>query len=223
MADLVVTDLGTVADATADLLDILTLAEAKRALNIPQSDTDVEAELAQVITSASRFVDSVYGPVVNRSVTRTFPEPKGTIRLPDVPPGSPTFTVTFTSVTEYSAGTATVLTAEDADTAGTYRYYSDKAALKRRSSWSDTSWGSQEVVVVYTAGRAVNTAAVDEKFKEAGAVAVAHLWQHRGANSAAGVPGSEGQFFGGVPFKTGLLREKLREMYPEEALLPGLA
>lgn len=199
----------------ADTLDLLTLTEAKAALNIASSDTSVDTELAQVITAASRMVDSVYGPVVEREVTTNVLAPNGRIWL-DRP-------LTITSVTEYLSGTATVLTAEDADTAGTYRFDSTTGSLLRRTSWTDTYWSGHELVVVYQAGRYADTASVDEKFKEAAVVCLIHLWQHRGSQSGFGTPGGDGAPFGGVPFSSKQLRDKLISMFPEEWTGPAVA
>ena len=199
----------------ADTLDILTLTEAKAALNVAASDTSVDTELAQVVTAASRMVDSVYGPVVAREVTKLVTAPAGTVWL-ERP-------AAVTSVTEYHSGTATVLTAEDFDTAGTYRLDTTTGALTRRSSWSDSYWSAHELVVVYTSGRYADTASVDEKFKEAAVVCLIHLWQHRGANSGAGSFGGDGAPFGGVPFSSKQLRDKLISMFPEEWTGPAVA
>lgn len=209
-----------------DTLDVLTLGEAKSAINATgESDPNVESELGQVITAASRVLDRVYGPVVSRQRTWSVlaPQRYGPIVLDDVPVSSRTFAVTVDSVTEYDQGVATVLTAETATVAGTYRFDSRTGRIYRRSSWRPWHWPAQEVVVVYTAGRAANTAAVDEGMKEAAAVVVAHLWQHRGAGSGAAVPGGEGPMFGAVPFSSKVLRDKLRALYPDECLTPGLA
>ena len=196
--------------------DILTTAEAGAALNMNASEQTANAtELAQVISAASAFVDSVYGPVVAREVTKTVLAPSGRIWL-DRP-------LSITSVTEYASGTATVLTAEDADTAGTYRLDTATGSLLRRSSWSGTSWGSQEVVVVYSSGRYANTASVDPKFKEAAVVALVHFWQHRGSQSGFGTAGGDGAPFGGVPFSSAQLRQKLIAMFPEEWTGPAVA
>jgi hypothetical protein len=199
----------------ADTLDILTLTEGKSAVNIEASDTSVDTELAQSITTASRFVDSVFGPVVQRSATKTVAAPSGTIWLEHP--------AAITSVTEYSAGSPTVLTAEDFDTSGTYRLDATTGALTRRSSWASATWASQEVVVVYTSGRYANTAAVDPKFKTAAAVALVHFWQHFGSQSGYGTPGGDGAPFGGVPFSTAQLRQKLISMFPEEWTGPAVA
>lgn len=209
----------------ADILDILTAAEARTALNaVSNWNAQDTPELEQVVTAASRFVDSVFGPVVTRSVTRTVFSPSGPIAL-DVPPGSPTFTVSSLAVTEYTAGSATVLAAETAlvSTSNDYRYDSRLGLLRRRASWSNSSWGSQEVLVVYIAGRYASTAACDAKFKEAAAAALIHFWQHRGPSSGFPAASGDGAPFGGVPFSTAQLRVKLRSMMPEEALGPVLA
>jgi hypothetical protein len=207
----------------ADTLDVLDSTEAKAALNIPATEHRFDTRVAQVVTAASRLVDSVFGPVVTRSVTKTFFEPRGPLLL-DVPPGSPTFAVTNLAVTEYTAGTATVLAAETATvaTADDYRFRPATGELVRRSRWTDAAWGCQEVLVVYIGGRAASTAAVDEGMKEAAAAALIHLWQHRGPATGAGTAGGDGAPFGGVPFSTAQLRKKLRSMYPEECLPRGI-
>lgn len=200
----------------ADTYDLLTAPEARFAINDLAGSYDT-SELEQLVTAASRLCDSVFGPIVTRAFTKTVEKPYGRIQL-DVPVGSPTFAVTFTTVTEYTSGTGTLLTAEDADTQGTYRYYANLGVVARRSAWTDTYWASQEVVIVGTWGRYANTAAVDRKFKEAAAAALVHYAQHRGSQSGFGTPGGDGVPFGGVPFSTDTMRKKLAAMMPEEAL-----
>jgi hypothetical protein len=206
----------------ADPLDLLALDEAKRPLNIRDSDTLSDIELAEVITAASQFIDDLCGPVIIRPApTLTVLEPCGPLFLP-VPPGSPTFGVTFTSVTEYSSGVATVLTAEDIDTAGTYRYDPHIGCLRRRSSWSSTSWGLQEVVVEYTAGRFDDTSAVSQKFKSACRKVLVHRWQGRGAGSGAAAVGEDGPSFGAIPYSPAKLVEHLAVDLKNEVLLDSL-
>lgn len=200
--------------------DLLTAAEAYRALNITNvtEQTTVGTHVAELITEASLFIDDLCGPVVSRSVTETFLEPSGSLNL-RVPPGSPTFTATFTSITEYSSGTATVLTAEDFDTAGTYRWEPRKGVLLRRSSWSYTTWGPQEVIVVYTAGRFADTASVSQKFKGACRKVLMHKWQNRGSQSGFGTPSGDGAPFGGIPYSPKTLLDHLRVDLKDELLL----
>lgn len=161
----------------ADTYDLLTLAEGKRAINqAGLSNADSILDLEQTITAVSQRLVQECGPIVNAAVTHTVVAPTGLLFLP-VPVGSPSFGITLTAVTEYVNGTPTVLTAEDFDTAGTYRYDPTLGSLRRRSSWSDTLWAQQEVVVAYTAGRAANTAAVPAKFKKAASIIVNHDWR----------------------------------------------
>lgn len=200
--------------------DLLTATEAYRALNITNAadQTRVATHLAEVITEASMFIDDLCGPVVKRDVTEIFRQPYGSVAL-RVPPGSSTFTVTFATVTEYASGTATVLTAEDADTAGTYRYDPRTGALLRRSSWMTSAWYAHELVVVYNGGRFADTAAVDQKFKGACRKVLMHKWQNRGSQSGFGTPGGDGAPFGGIPYSPKTLLEHLQVDLRGELLL----
>jgi hypothetical protein len=202
----------------ADTLDVLTLAEAKAALNIPASNNDYDTELAQVVTAASRFIDDVFGPVVQRTITDERHDGyAGTVDLDHAP------VVSITSVKEYSGGTASTLTAETETIAGTYRVDLEQGIIYRRSTWVAYRFASQSVVVTYVAGRAATTAAVDAKFKEAGAIAAIHLWQHRGSGNGIGVVGGDGERFGNVPFSSDVLRRKLLALFPADARIPGIA
>lgn len=203
--------------------DIIDLADARRTLGIGSTDTSTDADLTALITESSMFLDDLCAPIVSRSVTETVLEPTGAVFL-KVPPGSPTFTVTFTSVTEYNAGVATVLSAEDFDTAGTYRWEPLTGRLLRRSSWSTSTWGLQEVVVIYTAGRFANTAAVSEKFKGACRQVLAHKWQARGRTIAIGAPvGGEGPpGFAGIPYSPTTLLKNLQVILRDELLMDAM-
>jgi hypothetical protein len=57
----------------ADALDVLTLSEAKEAVNIPSTSTAHDVRLARWVTGVSRSLDRVVGNVVIRTVTGTFP------------------------------------------------------------------------------------------------------------------------------------------------------
>lgn len=216
MADLVVPSLAPVVVVPGTSLDVITLAEAKTGLNI--TDTDTDAELAQVITAASRFVDSVYGAVVARTITDEQHTGGGSrIWLRQRPVAS------ITTVTEYASGTPTVLTAETLAASGTYAVDLGMGYIRRRDSWYDSRFATSGVLVTYVAGRYATTAAVDPKFKEAGVIAVQHLMQHRGAQSGAATFGGEGAPFAGVPFSSSVLRDKLIALFPEEWLGPVVA
>lgn len=158
----------------ADTLDVVTLAEAKAALNITATTWD-SAELPSYITAVSRRIDTIAGPVVNRAVTDTLDGGRRTVRLTKAPVSA------VTSVTEYENTTATVLTAESTSSqvANQYVLRSGAGVVIRRSSGGDALFpqGRGNVVVVYTAGRAATTAAVDSLFKQAAAIMLANLWR----------------------------------------------
>jgi hypothetical protein len=199
----------------ADPLDILTLAEAKSAINADATSWDNAwtADLEQIVTAASRLVDSVYGPVIHRTITDERHDATGAVLDLKYRP-----VVSITEVKEYAGGTATTLTAETETTAGGYRIELARGRVYRRSSWVAYPFGYQSATVTYIAGRAATEAAVDRKFKLAAKLAVVHLWQHFGAGSGAAMPGSDGPAFGGVPFSSEVLRKKLVDLYPEEVL-----
>lgn len=196
---LVFTDLGEVS-VSADPLDLLTLSEAKAALNIQSSDGTQDAELASYITAVSRRLDDLCGAIVKRTVTdEEYVGGTGRIFLRQAPVSRSAAT-TITSVTEYSSGTAQALTAEALGTSTAYDFTFDpiSGVITRRSTWSDSTFGSQRVVVTYSAGRYASTAAVDAKFKIAAARFLQHVWQSSqgvggsatfGPQEAAGLPG----------------------------------
>lgn len=205
----------------ADVLDSISLPEAKLALNIASSDTSNDTELAQVITAASRWLDSIVGAVVSRTYTNQdldVPPGADKVVLPWVPEISHyTSTVTVSAVSEYQSGTATVLTAESLTTAGTYRVRYGR--LERRSSWQPYTFSADGIRVSYSTGRFATTAAVDPQFKQACVLILHHLWQQRGASP--GVFTDDGQAFGAVPLAQTLAKQ-VRNMLPGE-WLPGIA
>lgn len=158
--------------------DVITLAEAKAAINLDVSETTHDTELAQKITAASGWMDAACGPVVIRTVTEW--------RDGDTEPWLAPFETpvsAFTSVTEYQATTATVLTAETESTqpASGYLLLGEGHDLRvyRRAGGSDTLFpsGSRRVKLVYGAGRYANTASVDARFKEACSILLHQLWR----------------------------------------------
>src|SRR3954470_17383830 len=69
----------------ADALDVITLAEAKQALNAGPSSTTDDALLASYVTTVSRRMDQLCGPIVKRTVTETFDGSCGTLLLKSRP------------------------------------------------------------------------------------------------------------------------------------------
>jgi hypothetical protein len=172
----------------ADTLDLITLAEAKRALNLDTSNTTHDTELESYITAVSRRLDDLCGPVVIRTITgEVHSGGAATIWLHRAPM-SASSTTTVTTVTEYAGTTGTVLTAETNLAPGASAYLFDRStgALRRRSGGNDAVYpaGRFNVVVTYQAGRYADTAAVDAKFKQACAISVAHLFRSEQGFSA---------------------------------------
>lgn len=160
----------------ADLLDLLSLDEAKRALNIPLAETTHDTELASYITAVSRRIDGMCGPVVIRTVTGEVHAGGSSMLFPRYSP-----VATITSVIEYVGTMATTLAAESnsTKTANDYLIGADGYVVYRRSTGSDSVFpaGRSNVVMTYTAGRHANTAAVDPRFKQAAAIFLSHLWR----------------------------------------------
>lgn len=160
----------------ADTLDLLTLDEAKRALNVPLADTTQDTEIASYVTAVSRRIDAMCGPVVVRTVTGELHSGGAGMLFPNMAP-----VATITSLVEYADTTATTLAAETnaAKTADNYLVGADGYVIYRRASGGDSSFpvGRSNVVLTYTAGRYSATATVDPRFKQAAAIFLSHLWR----------------------------------------------
>lgn len=193
-------------------LDLLTIDEAKAAVNLPDNAPQQEAQLALWTTAISQRIDDLCGPVVIRSVTETIDADGGLLFLSHYPVSA------ITTVTEYQSGTGTAITAEALATAGGYRLRD--GILERRSSWSSTSWNGQ-VVVVYQAGRYANTATVDAKFKAAAGSILRRLWAREAGAWARG-----GAAFAGEDVGVGFFKAfdfVIQEFLGDEMRLPSIA
>lgn len=168
----------------ADTLDLLSLAEAKAALSIGSTDTRQNDNLTRAITAVTRRLDGLVGPIVQRTVTNE--RHNGglvAIELRKSPATS------ITTLTEYdSAGGSTSLTEETESTKPADAWLGDRydpdpdlysGFLIRRTSGADAFFepGRANVLVTYVAGRYANTAAVDERFKEAAAITLRNMWR----------------------------------------------
>jgi hypothetical protein len=160
----------------ADTLDVITLAEAKQALNVSPGRTADDVLLASYVTAISRRMDQLCGPIVKRSVTESFSGYGGSAVLKYRPVAS------ITSVTD----SGTTLTSP--------QYFVDSATgvLSKISGVTPAAWvaGFLSVSVTYVAGRFNDTASVQEPFRRSAALLLAHVF--RGEHGA----GSES--FGGV-------------------------
>lgn len=165
--------------------DLLTLDEAKRALNIPLADTTFDTELHAYITAVSQRLDDLCGPVVKRSVADEVHDGGGPTIWPDSAP-----VATVGEIVEYSAGTGTALIAETLTVAGDYALVhpgTHNSQVCRRSGWNDRRFvnGRGNIVISYVAGRFDSTADVSPKFKQAAAKALSWLWRgDQGAGTA---------------------------------------
>lgn len=198
-------------------LDVLTLAEAKLALNL-SGTTAHDAELPGWITAVSLRLDKLIGPVVRRTVTAEKHDGGShQIFLRHHPNTS------ITNVTEYAGTVATSLSAETSTTKPADAYlvddYEPDASLlsnivRRRSGDADATFatGRKNIEVTYVPGRFADTASCDERTKKAAALMLINLWRSQQDST-----GTVGEF--DVPqniFPTFAIPRAVRQMYDGE-------
>ena len=206
----------------ADTLDILTLPEAKTAVNIDALNVDHDDEIAQHVTAISRIIDDECGPVVQRTITAELHDAGGArIYLRYAPVASVT--------TLREAAGSTITTLSSVAFGGTGDGYSLKdGVLSRRVGGRVASWSYGDTVeVTYVAGRYASTAAVDAKFKSAASAILRRLWK-REAGAWAQSPEWFEQLGGGdaSPIGSGFFRVAkpiIDEMLWREQSMPGVA
>jgi hypothetical protein len=175
-----------VGPSSNNALDVITLDEAKRALNIDLANTDHDLELAGYITGVSQAMDELFGPIVQRSVVDVHSggRPRLALRRPPV--------ASIDTVVERVGGAELTLTAENyaGTTTNDYQFDPDTGILERRGSGRPAYFaaGSRNVVVTYVAGRFTNTATVDQRFKQGASIMLSHLWRPEQGMSTAGGP-----------------------------------
>jgi hypothetical protein len=167
-----------------DTLDVLTLAQARAATGIESTDTSFDTDLQQYVTSVSRKMDGLIGPVVQRTITGELLDGGSNYVIPAYRP-----VASFTTVTEYQGTTAVTLTAETPGVAPANAYLWDArlGRLRRRESGTDACWYLQRstVSLTYVAGWYANTAAVDPQVVTAAQIILAHLWRaEKGSGNA---------------------------------------
>jgi len=152
----------------ADTNDLVSLTEAKLALNI--TDTNSDTQLGWTITAVSQLLDENCGPIVKRSVTSVATLNAGTYDI-----GGPVDSVL--SVGVFDGTTTTTLVESSTNgyslarrTAGTGLY---DGTLTRTDGLAFTG----VVTVVATQGRYTSTAAVHSKFKLAAIDTIRNLWR----------------------------------------------
>ncbi|MGC4769205.1 hypothetical protein ACLQ25_09520 [Micromonospora sp. DT44] len=128
------------------MADIVSVAEVKQQLNIPDDDTSQDAELAVYVAAVTEVVEGIVGPVDPRAVTETHDGGTEVLILRQPP------VLSVTSVTE--GGTAVT----------GYTAALDSGVLYRTGGWWAS--GRASVTVVYQAGRTSIPAAVKLAAKE---------------------------------------------------------
>lgn len=203
----------------SDDCDLITLPEARSALNIDEDDDEFDDELAMYITAISQRLDDLCGPIVQRPVTEEAHHATGKAIWFNLVP-----VAAIDSVTEASYGTTTTLEAETGEAAGDYVLRDGGtvyAYLVRRSGWSDRTWPAGTVTVSYVAGRFESTEDVSAKFKQAAAKMLAWLWRgDQGAGTATFGSADEGTSLWGLGFA---LPNVVKELLAHEALPPTVA
>lgn len=146
---------------------VATLAEFKRHLNIPSSNTSNDTELTDVLTAASEIVEKIIGgPLAVTSFTQRY-STRDSVIVPNYRP-----LVSVTSITpDYG-------TALDSST-----YTVDTGAGTVSSSYG--TWGSG--TLVYTAG----LSSIPYRVKLAGLIIGKHLWE---TQRGAGRPGDADEY-----------------------------
>lgn len=162
-------------------LDVLSSAEAVEAISSPGTSSE---KLAKVVTAVSLRLDKAVGPIVVRTITD---ETRLTGCRPTVELGLWPI-ASISSLVEYDEnGTPTTLTETTPSTKpadgfrltpttaepelGLYRSLVERRAGSRVEAFDET------VVATYVAGRFEDTAAVDERYKEAARICLVNLWQ----------------------------------------------
>jgi hypothetical protein len=202
----------------ADILDILSHAEAVEAVNI--SD-DQDPELERRVTAVSRIIDAEVGPVVQRTVTAEIHDGGSSAVYLKAP-------VVSVSLVRYAWGGSISTLSEVTFGASTDGYQLDLASgrLRRRYGGSVSTWGTDsQVEVTYVAGRYADTASVDERFKECAAAVLRRLWKRESATWAQSSAFFEQLDPAGGP-QLGFFRIAkpiIDEMLWDELKLPGIA
>ena len=157
--------------------DLLTLSEARDALNLSATATDDDAEIWSIyIPAITPVVEDIVGPVVQRSVTYTTDGGKTSILLPH------SGLVSLDSIT--IDGVAQVASKD---------YTANLSVGVIRPVWSWFGGGNGSVTVTYTAGIAASTETVPAAIKLAARLILANLWQgdQQGYRPEFGTPGDD--------------------------------
>lgn len=159
--------------------DVISLDEGMAAVAMVGGGAKHGEAISLAIEAVSEAMDDYAGPIVQRTVTDELHYPSGSLIFLEHYP-----VISVTTVTEYSSGTPTVLTAEDFDTAGDYLLRD--GAISRRSGFYTTGWYGQTVKVTYEAGRFATTDDVTAKYRMAAKAALTGWWSKQAPAWARG-------------------------------------
>lgn len=158
--------------------DLLSLAEARSAVNLPTGAGAHDTDLQLFLTGLSRRIDQLCGSVVIRTVTAERHDGGShRIWLEKSPASS------ITSVSEWLDTTETVLTSETDSVKPADAYLLGNTGplsfIRRRNTGTDARFatGRENVVITYPSGRYADTASVDELFKLAAASILRRIWK----------------------------------------------
>lgn len=155
--------------------NLLTLAEAKAALNIAVATTTFDTEIGSYIAAVSERLDDLCGPIIKRSISAE-PHNSAPVVWPDRAP-----VATVGAITEYRSGVATVLSAETVSVSGDYLFENGgthNSLIRPRAGWADRpGFTGASIAIDYVAGRFNSTADVSQKFKQAAAIYLSHMWR----------------------------------------------
>lgn len=153
--------------------DLITLAEARSALRLPDSDTSHDADLSTIyIPAVTSPVEDIVGPVVSRSYTRTFDGGVNAIVLLGHD------NVTVTSVVENGI-TLTDGSGSPDTNAGDFIVDNVAGIVIRGSQLAPRPYfyGRQNVTITWTAGMVDSTTDVPAPIKLAARIIMENLWQ----------------------------------------------
>lgn len=158
--------------------DLLTIVEARSAVNLPSGDDSHDTDLQLYVTGITGRVDAICGPVVQRTVSSETHDGGRSKVLLDVQHVS-----SVTSVSEWLNTTETSLSEESNSSKPTSGFLLHTVGpydwIIRRSGNADGRFpsGRNNVVVTYEAGRYADTDSVDETFKLAAASILRRIWK----------------------------------------------
>lgn len=206
----------------SDPLDVMTPAEAHAYLGIGATDTTQDVQLQIYVTTISRRLDALVGPIVERTITNEHHRGGGhSVDLNEYPVAS------ISAVTEYDInGGAQALTADTVSVKNQFGYWLDDTVRRPRTVYRRSSGAADKfpfmglVEVTYVAGRAADTAHVDVLFQQAASLWLAKVWRHE-----QGMPSesfAHSQPASGPAAAVGAVPDALVHLLAEELLSPGI-